>query len=313
MRTVHGLSKVKDWRKCLEYFLLFKRAQGLAQRTLNDYQYHVELFFRNTQVDLEDYDDLRLAVMKYFADSSSLSPATFNTRRKTLKAFFSWTVSESITPENPIMSIKKRKEDELPRSVKEEVVEKLLTVINQKTFGGVRDYTLLILTMDTGIRPKEAFGLRMANFNGKGCEMIVPADIAKTRVSRTLPLSPITVGAINRLITVRHESWNKDVPLFCTEIGTMMTHYTWGRRMRIYSDKIGFKVRPYDLRHTFAVMFLRNGGNAFSLQRTLGHATLTMTKRYVALTESDIAKQHALASPLNTLIKKNPRVRGLKR
>jgi len=47
-----------------------------------------------------------------------------------------------------------------------------------------------------------------------------------------------------------------------------------------YSKQLGVKKRPYDLRHTFALLYLKNGGYELSLQRTLGNTTLEMTKRY---------------------------------
>jgi integrase/recombinase XerD len=56
-------------------------------------------------------------------------------------------------------------------------------------------------------------------------------------------------------------------------------------------------VHPHKLRHTAAVTFLRNGGDAFALQRILGHSSLTMTRNYVALTDADIKAAHEKASP----------------
>ncbi|NLI11917.1 MAG: hypothetical protein GX425_04690 [Peptococcaceae bacterium] len=46
-----------------------------------------------------------------------------------------------------------------------------------------------------------------------------------------------------------------------------------------------------------------------ALQRTLGHTDLTMTKRYVALTEQDLRQQHTIASPLNVLLPQRHRIR----
>jgi integrase len=58
----------------------------------------------------------------------------------------------------------------------------------------------------------------------------------------------------------------------------------------------------YDLRHAFALSYLRNGGDTLSLQRIMGHTDLTMTKRYVAYTLGDIKEQHAHVSPVNKLV-----------
>jgi len=136
--------------------------------------------------------------------------------------------------------------------------------------------------------------------------------VAKTKVSRTLPVSPETAEAIRRLLSARHPAWKDTVPLFCTCEGTPLRNDTWGDRLEVYTKRLGVKIRPYDLRHAFALQFLRNGGNALALQRTLGHTDLSMTKRYVALTEQDLREQHALASPLNVLLPKKNRVRKVK-
>lgn len=58
---------------------------------------------------------------------------------------------------------------------------------------------------------------------------------------------------------------------------------------------------PHTFRHTFAVEFLRNGGNVFSLQQILGHTSLHMTNRYVALAQADIENQHRQFSPADRL------------
>ncbi len=82
--------------------------------------------------------------------------------------------------------------------------------------------------------------------------------------------------------------------------------------MEMYSKKLGFKVRPYDLRHNFAVMYLRGGGHAFGLQQMLGHSDLQMTKVYVHLVDADLRSLHDTASPLNKLVpKKSGRLKKL--
>lgn len=83
----------------------------------------------------------------------------------------------------------------------------------------------------------------------------------------------------------------------------------WYKRFSAYGDKLNEKVYPYQLRHTFALDFLRNGGNVFALQKIMGHSDMSMTKRYVALVEQDIQDQHSIASPVVKVIQDGKRFR----
>jgi site-specific recombinase XerD len=49
-------------------------------------------------------------------------------------------------------------------------------------------------------------------------------------------------------------------------------------------------------------MFLRRGGNAFALQRIMGHESMEMTRRYVNLVQSDLKAMHRAASPVDGLV-----------
>lgn len=64
-----------------------------------------------------------------------------------------------------------------------------------------------------------------------------------------------------------------------------MLETSWAHRLRKYSRRLVARVTPYTLRHTSAIMSLRNGGTAFFVQKQLGHKSLVMTKRYVHLAQ----------------------------
>ncbi len=308
MAKILQLSKNRTatWEEALEQFLWFKQAQGLREYTIRGHETIIGGFFRRHP---EAYDSLKPAVYAFMAEG--VKPATYNIRLAYLKSFFLWSVGEGIFPENPLAGFKKRKAECRVVNLGVDTLTRLLAMPNRKTFAGLRDYALLLLTLDTGIRPKEAFGLVPTDVNSRSLEVCIRSDVAKTRTSRTLPVSPVTTQAMRDLMGARHPAWKDSVPIFCTADGTPLNRHTWGDRLEMYSEKLGEKVRPYDLRHAFALQFLRNGGHALALQRTLGHTDLSMTKRYVALTEGDLRQQHALASPLNTFLPQRNRRRGV--
>jgi len=63
----------------------------------------------------------------------------------------------------------------------------------------------------------------------------------------------------------------------------------------------GVRCSPHTLRHTFAVNFLRGGGNLFELQQLMGHTDLTVLCKCVALAETDLAQAHRKASPADRM------------
>ncbi len=73
-----------------------------------------------------------------------------------MKAFFEWAVREQYVEENPLTDFKKRKAQPRIVDLAEENLQKLMVLPNQATFAGLRDFALLMFTLDTGIRPKEA-------------------------------------------------------------------------------------------------------------------------------------------------------------
>jgi integrase/recombinase XerD len=61
------------------------------------------------------------------------------------------------------------------------------------------------------------------------------------------------------------------------------------------------RLHPHLLRHSFAVRYLVNGGDVFTLQKILGHTTLEMTRKYVTLASGDVKEKHRQYSPIDNL------------
>ncbi|WP_245578160.1 site-specific integrase [Alicyclobacillus herbarius] len=200
-----------------------------------------------------------------------------------------------------------------PRNLDADTLKRLLKLPDCTTYAGLRDLALMLLQLDTGIRPGEALALLPAHVNLTALEVTIPNTTAKTRTARTVVMSPQTAKAIRKLLTCRPEDWTDDVPLFSSASGRTFTVHGWAQRLAAYAKRLGTRITPYMLRHTSAILFLRGGGHVFALQRQMGHASLTMTKRYVHLAESDLHEQHAVASPVGQILPQHTRARKVGR
>lgn len=288
-----------NWRDVLEEFILAKEAEGIRPRTVFDYRFHVERFFRRFPHAWESYNSLRKCVLQYFREEAA--PSTRNKRLAHLRAFFEWCVRERYLPANPCSGLKRVREEGPIRHIPLEAVQKLLKAPDKKSYAGLRDYCMLLLMLDCGLRPGEMYQLRPGDVNLEAREVYIRPGVAKTRVGRTLPISPLTAQAIARFLQARPKWWGEDVPLFASENGKQLANYYWPKRFRLYCRKAGVNASPYSLRHTAAIELLRNGADAFTVQRVLGHSTLEMTKRYVKLSQEDVKQVHEKASPVTRL------------
>lgn len=158
-----------------------------------------------------------------------------------------------------------------------------------------RNRAIILLLVDTGLRASELCALKIKDVDFRN-RYLVP--FGKGDKERLVPFSPRTGQAIfNYLVSRKNEPVNS--PLFVTSNGRplLRSHllkllYAAGRRAGV-SD-----VHPHRFRHTFAICYLRNGGDAYTLQKILGHTTMEMVKTYLALAQIDLDRGHRLASPV---------------
>ena len=234
-----------------------------------------------------------------------LSGHTINCYLRSLKTFFSWLVSEDVIDASPFERVKiPRSPHKVMPSFTDSQIRGLLNAINIKTAEGYRNHTIILTLLDTGLRVSELCGLKLSNLwledgmlkiLGKGNkERLIP--IGK-RIQRCLwryisayRADPAGPNADFLFLTRDGRPLNKD------RVEKIMAHF--GRRAGIK----GVRCSPHTLRHTAALTFLRNGGDVFSLQRILGHASLEMTRRYCELAAIDVKEAHIKASPVDNMV-----------
>ena len=155
-----------------------------------------------------------------------------------------------------------------------------------------RDKALLLLLLDTGLRVGEVNRLKIMDVDLSNGEVHVrPYGSGQKTKPRTVYLGKAARRSM-WLYLSRLDEPRKDESLFRQTTGNIRSLlYRMGERANVQD------VYPHRFRHTFAVQFLRNGGDVFTLQRILGHSSLDMVRRYLALADADSAEAHRKASP----------------
>ena len=298
-------SPAYQWNEAVEAFLHYKKATHRAPKTIEGYKHTLDIYYRRTGPDLSNPVSLKKNVLEFLKDYEN--PYSYNLHRTHLRAFFNWCIDEKIIEgKNPVKGTPFKKTSPRIRHLDDKTLRVLLGAPDKRTYDGLRDYTMMPVMLDCGIRPGELLQLLPRHFDVKRATIHVVDKIAKTRVERILDISGPTMNAIKKVISARHPLWGDNVPIFCSRDGREMTSSTWGHEFKKYVKRrnLDDAISPYDLRHTFAIMFLRNGGNLFALKTIMGHEQLEMTERYARFVGQDVKSEHERASPVKQLMSK---------
>ena len=242
-----------------------------------------------------------------------LSGHTVNGYLRALQAFWSWLKREDFIEENPFSRLK------IPKAPKkvipvftDEQLRRLFAAIDTTTLVGWRNYTIIVILLDTGIRCSELTSLKLADVNLESRLLKVWGKGSK---ERWVPIGAKVQKALWKyLLRYRPEpATPRYDQVFLTNDGHPLTKDRVEAIVKRYGLKAGItgvRVSPHTFRHTMAISFLRNGGDIFSLQRILGHSQLEVLRGYLNLAQSDISRAHRRNSPADNLDFKLPKRGG---
>lgn len=158
-----------------------------------------------------------------------------------------------------------------------------------------RDRAILLTLVDTGIRAQELCDLTLSDFDARRNQMLIRQG--KGRKSRYVYLGQSAHKAIWKYLATRPAATG-DAPLFATRTETHLDRNALRHMIERCAKRAGV-VAPgvHRFRHTFAVNFLRNGGNVLELQALLGHEKIDTVRIYASLAEVDLQNAQRRASP----------------
>jgi integrase/recombinase XerD len=237
-------------------------------------------------------------------DDKGLSPFSIQGYVRSIKAFWSCLYYEGYIDNNPMTRLKIPK---APRKViatfSDEQISSLLSACDRNTPRGYRNYLILLILFDTGIRLSELTGISIGDVDFVTSSFKVTG---KGRKERNVPFGSQVRRCLWRYIRnfrPEPESPQLDQLLLSTRGGLIFNGYVryMMRHIGISADVTGIRCSPHTCRHTFAKNYLLNGGDVFSLQNILGHSSLEVLKIYVNLVSSEVSAQHRQFSPVDKM------------
>ncbi|MED1148909.1 tyrosine-type recombinase/integrase [Bacillus paralicheniformis] len=299
--------ELTDFETAFNSFIRECKLKNLSKHTVK--YYRDELLAFRTMLERQGIStkpgDITLKIIKenvivYMMETLNRKETSINTRLRAIRAFFNFLEKDRQIYENPVreLSLLKQKK-EVVETFSRDQLKDLLRQPDLGTFTGFRDYTIMLLLIETGVRVRELTDICVKDIRWEDSQIRIDGKGYKERL---VPIQATMKRQLRKYIQIRGDVPNE--ALFVTIDNTPLTIRQVQNRLRKYGRKANIKnVRcsPHTFRHTFAKMSVQNGADVFALQAVLGHTSLDMVRNYVNLFSSDVMDAHKKFSPVEKL------------
>ncbi|MDR0326370.1 MAG: tyrosine-type recombinase/integrase [Oscillospiraceae bacterium] len=315
-----------------DYLSYHETIAGHSDKTVDEYFLDLRLFFRfmvknrhKISVPLEDisitevdaaflqsvtlnevYDFLRYLSRERPKQQNSshtdygLTAAARARKVVAIRSFFKYLKKFHIIDENPVSELESPKQiKKLPRYLSLQESLALLQAVEGR--HAERDYAILTLFLNCGLRRSELAGLNATDANEEKIRIF-----GKGGKERELYLNDACRDALNAWLEVRSKETDEKA-LFISGQGKRMHPNTIHALVKKHLLSAGLDPNRYSthkLRHTAATLMLSNGVDVRTLQEVLGHEHLNTTQIYTHIDNTEL-RLAAKANPLSK-VKKRP-------
>jgi site-specific recombinase XerD len=287
-----SLSTVVTYEEHLRRFLAYCQQKGIPDQPAKLGTHHLRDFLW-----YEASEPVRWSGRPTTARRAA-GQSTVNHYYRVLNTFFRWLEKEKLIAENPLAHLKPPKiEQKAVQALSQNKVEALLGCCPPKNLLGCRDRAIILVLLDSGLRVSELADLRVGDVDMKtGAVLVKNGKGGKQRLVR---LGSAARKALWRYMALYRRG--EGDRLFLTRGGKPLKANAIKLMVRRLGKEAGVpNVHVHRLRHTFAISFLRAGGDIFTLKYLMGHSSLVMVQNYLkSLNAEDAAKAHDRFGPVD--------------
>jgi integrase/recombinase XerD len=276
-------------------FIAEKIAQGLSNSSISNYEVVHKRYMKEMKVpiskeSIQDWIHLLL--------NKKMNVISINFYVVQLRVFAYW-LMENHHIDKFIIKTLKSQEPGLKTITDEDLLKLLIKPSATCNFTTYRTWLIINFIMATGARASTIKNVKKEDldFENKGI-------IYRHLKNKSLTIIPMT-QTIEKLLKQYLHIWDLTGTYLFPDIhGSQLTTTALGHSLYKFCKARDVNpTGPHSFRHTFASKFIKNGGNAFVLQKILNHSDLTMTRKYVRLYSNDLSEGFKEFCPLDNLLK----------
>ncbi len=272
-------------KESIEAFILYLiQTKRIAPHTAQAYQSDLERLMRflpaKTTVN-EITEDMLSAYYTTFLDDQ-LKEATIARHISSIRSFFHFLLENGDVTEDVSDVLKTPPvRRSLPSVLSPEEIDLLLSAPDTTNIKGIRDKAMLEVLYATGVKVSELLALQTTDIN-------LQIDCITCKMKDGSRIIPYNRTAKTALMEYMFHSRPSILPekeethVFVNLNGKPMSRQGFWKLLKEYAAKAGIKkpVTPYTLRHSFATHLVDGGADLRSVQKMLGHDSISTTARY---------------------------------
>jgi integrase/recombinase XerD len=278
---------------------------GLSRNTLESYRRDLLKFSawlekqRDTSILQTTHGDIQ-GYLAQLVVTQKAKPSSTGRNVSSLKRLFRYLLRQGKISADPTLQIDSPKlPRNLPKSLTEQDIERLLAAPDVQTPLGLRDRTMFEVLYATGLRVSELVTLRIAQVS---MDMGVVRVMGKGNKERLVPLGEEALDWLGRyLADGRGVLLDKQMTdtLFVTARGDGMTRQMFWYLIKKHArqGELNKPISPHTLRHAFATHLLNHGADLRVVQMLLGHADISTTQIYTHVARERLKQLHAKHHP----------------
>jgi len=283
MKELQDIAQNKDLLNFLEHL---KYEKSYSDYTIDSYKSDILEFLEYLSGESLvythlEYSDIRMYLM-YLKDKKKDTNASIDRKLSALRGFYKYLSLDGIVKSNPFLLINGlKKEKKLPRYFEYNELEEIFNVPDLRSNLGQRDRLILEMLYATGLRVGELVHLKVSDIDFSSKTIFV---LGKGNKEREVTYGEYCEEILKLYLSQGYLSLNKKhrEELFLNNTGGVLTE----RGVRFILDKIIEKttvkksISPHMIRHSFATHLLNEGCDLLSVQKLLGHESISATQVY---------------------------------